>query len=39
MAQYYFDKGDKATAKEYYRKWLQADPSNGDLRKYVDSLK
>lgn len=26
MATYYFTKGDKATAKEYYQKWLQYDP-------------
>ena len=39
LAVYYFSKGDKATAKDYYQKWLQYDPENESLRKYVDSLK
>jgi len=39
MANYYFNKGDKATAKTYYQKWLEYDPTNDALRKYVDSLK
>ena len=39
MATYYFTKGDKATAKTYYQKWLDYDPENESLRNYVNSLK
>ena len=39
MATYYFNKGDKATAKGYYQKWLEYDPENESLRNYVNSLK
>ncbi len=39
MATYYFSKGDKATAKTYYQKWLDYDPDNESLRNYVNSLK
>ncbi len=39
MATYYFNKGDKAAAKEYYQKWLEYDPDNESLRNYVKSLK
>ena len=39
LATYYFGKGDKATAKSYYQKWLEYDPENESLRKYVESLK
>ncbi len=39
LATYYFTKGDKATAKDYYQKWLKYDPDNESLRKYVESLK
>ncbi len=39
MATYYFNKGDKATAKTYYQKWLENDPDNESLRNYVNSLK
>ncbi len=39
MATYYFNKGDKATAKTYYQKWLENDPENESLRNYVNSLK
>ena len=39
LATYYFNKGDKATAKGYYQKWLEYDPDNTSLRKYVESLK
>jgi len=39
MATYYFTKGDKATAKTYYQKWLEYDPENESLRNYVKSLK
>ena len=39
LATYYFGKGDKATAKTYYQKWLEYDPDNEQLRNYVNSLK
>jgi tetratricopeptide (TPR) repeat protein len=39
LATYYFNKGDKATAKTYYQKWLENDPDNENLRNYVNSLK
>ncbi len=39
LATYYFTKGDKATAKGYYQKWLEYDPENESLRNYVNSLK
>jgi len=39
LATYYFTKGDKATAKTYYKKWLEYDPNNTELRKYVESMK
>lgn len=39
LATYYFNKGDKNTAKTYYQKWLEYDPDNTSLRKYVESLK
>ena len=39
LATYYFNKGDKATAKTYYQKWLEYDPENENLRNYVNSLK
>lgn len=39
LATYYFNKGDKATAKTYYKKWLENDPENESLRNYVNSLK
>ena len=39
LATYYFSKGDKATAKSYYQKWLEYDPENEALRNYVNSLK
>lgn len=39
LGNYSMDKGDKAAAKEYYQKWLQHDPENNDLRRYVESLK
>ena len=39
LATYYFSKGDKATAKTYYQKWLDFDPENESLRKYVESMK
>ena len=39
LATYYFGRGDKATAKTYYQKWLEYDPENQSLRDYVNSLK
>ena len=39
LATYYFSKGDKATAKTYYQKWLEYDPENESLRNYVNSMK
>ena len=33
------ENGNKEVAKEYYQKWLSADPTNEDLRKYVEGLK
>ncbi len=39
LATYYFNKGDKATAKTYYQKWLENDPDNEQLRNYVNSMK
>ena len=39
LATYYFTKGDKATAKTYYQKWLDYDPDIESLRNYVNSLK
>ena len=39
LANYEFQFGDKSLAKEYYRKWLQHDPDNEALRKYVESMK
>ena len=39
LANYEFKNGDKAQAKEYYRLWLDHDPTNDALRKYVESMK
>ena len=39
LANYEFQFGDKSLAKEYYRKWLQHDPENEALRKYVEAMK
>ena len=38
LANYYFATGDKETMKGYYIKWLEADPGNDALRKYVEGL-
>ena len=38
LANYEFTNGDKATAKDYYRKWLEHDPENEALRKYVEQM-
>ncbi|MBQ7691785.1 MAG: tetratricopeptide repeat protein [Muribaculaceae bacterium] len=39
LANYEFTQGDKTKAKEYYRKWLEHDPENEALRKYVEQMK
>ena len=39
LATYYYNKGDKATAKEYYKSWLEHDPDNAPLRDFVNSMK
>ena len=33
------NKKDEATAKMYYEKWLENDPQNEALKKYVSGLK
>lgn len=38
LATYYFNKGDKSTAKFYYQKWLEYDPDNESLKNFVNSL-
>lgn len=38
LANYYFATGDKETMKYYYVKWLEADPNNEPLRKYIEGL-
>ena len=39
LANYYMNKKDEATAKMYYEKWLENDPQNEALKKYVSGLK
>ena len=39
LATYYFNKGDKDAAKDYYKKWLEYDPENEALRNFVDQMK
>lgn len=39
IAGYYISIDDVAKAKEYYQKFLDLDPENEALRKYIDSLK
>lgn len=39
LARIAFDKGDMEAAKGYYNKWLEFDPENEALRKYVETLK
>lgn len=39
LANYSFATGDKAKMKEYYIKWLEVQPDNDALRKYVENLK
>jgi len=38
LANYEFQFGDKDKAKEYYKLWLQHDPNNDALRKYVEKM-
>ena len=35
LANYYLNKNDKATAREYYSKMLEVDPNNNELREYL----
>lgn len=39
LATYYSKQKQMDVAKEYYTKWLQYDPENENLRKFVDQLK
>ena len=39
LANYYFAVGDKESSKAYYLKWLEADPTNEGLRKFVEGWK
>ena len=39
LANYCFATGDKEKMKGYYIKWLEVDPGNDALRKYVEGLK
>ena len=39
MATYYKNNGQMEVAKDYYRKWLESDPQNENLRKFVEGLK
>ena len=39
MGNYYLDKKDVATAKQYFNKYLQLDPNNEAYRKFVNDLK
>ncbi len=39
LSNYYMNKGEKETAKSYYQKWLDHDPSNQALAKYIEGLK
>ena len=39
LATYYYSNGDKATAKQYYEKWLEQDPENEPLRNFVEQMK
>ena len=38
LATYYYNIGDYTLAKAFYQKWLEYDPENETLRKYVESL-
>ena len=39
LSNYYMNKGEKETAKSYYQKWLDHDPNNQALAKYIEGLK
>lgn len=39
LGYYYYEKRDNAKAKEYFNKSLEIDPSNTQLRKFVDGIK
>ncbi len=39
LATYYFNKGDKEAAKQYYKNWLEYDPDNQPLRDFVNQMK
>ncbi len=39
LATYYKNNGQMDVAKDYYRKWLESDPTNENLRKFVENLK
>ena len=39
LATYYKNNGQMDVAKDYYRKWLENDPDNENLRKFVENLK
>lgn len=39
LGNYYISKDNVAKAKEYYNKFLELDPNNADVRKYVEGLK
>ena len=39
LATYYSKQGQMPVAKDYYIKWLQYDPENENLRKFVEQLK
>ena len=39
LATYYFNKGDKEAAKQYYKNWLEYDPENQPLRDFVNQMK
>lgn len=39
MANYYYKQGDKVNALTYFEKWLQLDPDNESLSKFVEQLK
>ncbi|MDE7160663.1 MAG: tetratricopeptide repeat protein [Muribaculaceae bacterium] len=39
LGNYYLDKKDVATAKKYFNKYLEFDPTNDAYRKFVDGLK
>ena len=38
MANYYLKQGQNDLSKTYFTKWLELDPNNEQLRKYVEGL-